>query len=89
VAVVRPEKSPASGSAPAETRTAVRERTGLNHVLHRKLPCVLGKMLGGCLGSQGRRRAEFGGGGPAAATGAWAPAIVQLGSINKRLGEVL
>jgi hypothetical protein len=71
-----------SGSAPAGTRTAVRERTGLNNVLHGKLPCVLGKMLGGRLGSEDRRRVEFGGGGPAAAVGARAPAIVRLGFIN-------
>jgi hypothetical protein len=67
----------------------VRERTGLNHVLHGKLPCGLGKMLGGCLGSEDRWRGEFGGGGTAAAAGARAPAIVWLGSINKRPGEVL
>jgi hypothetical protein len=68
---------------------AVRERTGLNHVRHGKLPCGLGKMLGGCLGSEDRRRGEFGGSGPAAAAGARAPAAVRLGSINKQLGEVL
>jgi hypothetical protein len=89
VAVVRPEKSPASGGAPAGTRTEVRERTGLNHVLHGELPCDLGKMLGSCLGSEDRRRGEFGGGGPAAAAGARALAIVGLGLINKRLREVL
>jgi hypothetical protein len=89
VAVVRPEKSPASGGAPAGTRTAARGRTGLNHVLHGELPCVLGKMLNGCLGSEDRRRGEFGGGGPTAAAGARVPAIVWLGLINKRLGEVL
>jgi hypothetical protein len=74
---------------PAGTRTAVRERTGLNHVPHGKLPCGLGEMLGSFLGSEDRRRGEFGGGGPAAAAGARAPAIVRLGLINKRLGEVL
>jgi hypothetical protein len=78
-----------SGGAPAGTRTAVRERIGLNHVLHGKLPCVLGKMLSGCLGSEDRRRGEFGGSGPEAATGAQTPAIVRLSLINKRLGKVL
>jgi hypothetical protein len=78
-----------SGGAPAGTRTTVRERTRLNHVLHGKLTCVLGKMLGGFLGSEDRRRGEFGGSGPAAAAGARTPAIVRLGLINKRLGEVL
>jgi hypothetical protein len=46
-------------------------------------------MLGGRLGSEDRRRGELGGGGPAAAVGAQAPAIVRLGLINKQLGEVL
>jgi hypothetical protein len=78
-----------SGGAPAGTRTVVRERTGLNHVLHGELPCGLGKMLGGRLGLEDRRRGEFGGGGPAAAAGARAPTIVRLGLINKQLGEVL
>jgi hypothetical protein len=78
-----------SGGAPAGTQTAVRERTGLNHVLHGNLTCGLGKMLGGRLGSEDRRRGELGGGGPAAAVGAQAPAIVRLGLINKQLGEVL
>jgi hypothetical protein len=57
----------------------VRERTGLNHVLHGELPCGLEKMLGGRLGSEDRRRGEFGGGGPAAVAGARSPAIVRLG----------
>jgi hypothetical protein len=57
-------------------------------VLHGELPCVLGKMLIGCLGSEDRRRGEFGGGGPAAAE-ARVPAIVWLVLINKQLGEVL
>jgi hypothetical protein len=51
------------GGAPAGIRTAVREGAGLNHVLHRELPCDLGKALSGCLGSEDRRRGEFGGGG--------------------------
>jgi hypothetical protein len=58
-------------------------------VLHGELPCDLGKMLSSCLGSEDRRRGEFGDGSPAAAAAAWAPAIVQLGLINKRLGELL
>jgi hypothetical protein len=78
-----------SGGEPAGTRTAVRERTGLNHVLHEKLPCGLGKVLGGRLGSEDRQRGEFGGGGPAAAAGAQAPVIVRLGLNNKWLGKVL
>jgi hypothetical protein len=76
-----------SGGAPAGTRAAAKERTGLNHVLHGELPCDLGKMLSGWLGSEDRRRGEFG--GPAAAAGARAPAIVRLGLINKQLEEVL
>jgi hypothetical protein len=68
---------------------AARERTGLNHVLHGEPPCGLGKVLDGCLGSEDQRRGEFGGGGPAAAAGAWAPEIVWLGLINKWLGELL
>jgi hypothetical protein len=71
------------------TRTTARGRTGLNHVLHGELPCDLGKMLSGCLGSKDQWRGEFGGGGPAAAAGARAPVIVWLGLINKRFGELL
>jgi hypothetical protein len=63
--------------------------SGLNHVLHRKLPCGLGKMLGRRLGSEDRQRGELGGGGLAAAAEARAPAIVRLGLINKQLGELL
>jgi hypothetical protein len=51
--------------------------------LHGKLPCGLGKVLGRCLGSEDRWRGELGGGGPAAAAGTWAPAIVRLGLIDK------
>jgi hypothetical protein len=61
----------------------------LNNVLHRELPCGLGKMLGRCLGSEDRRRSELVGGGPAAAAEARALAIVRLDLINKRLGELL
>jgi hypothetical protein len=73
----------------AGTQTAVKTGAGLNHVLHEKLPCGLGKMLGRRVGSEDRRRGELGGGGPVAAAGAQAPAIVGLGLINKRLGELL
>jgi hypothetical protein len=61
----------------------------LNNVLHRELPCGLGKMLGRSLGAEDRRRAEFVSAGPEAAAGARTPAIVRLGLINKRLGELL
>jgi hypothetical protein len=40
-------------------------------------------------GLEKRQRGELDGGGPAAAAGTWVPAKVWLGSINKRLGEVL
>jgi hypothetical protein len=89
VAVDRPGRSPASGAAPAGTRTAVREGAGLNHVLHGELPCDLGKALGRSPGLENRRRGELDGGGPAADAGTWVPAIVWLGLINKWLGEVL
>jgi hypothetical protein len=56
----------------------VKTGAGLNHVLHEKLPCGLGKMLGTRLGSEDRWRGELGDGGPAAAAGARAPAIVGL-----------
>jgi hypothetical protein len=78
-----------SGGAPAEARTAVREGTRLNHVLHGELPCDLGKALGRSPGLENRRRGELDGGGPAAVAGTRAPAIVWLGLINKRLGAVL
>jgi hypothetical protein len=61
----------------------------LNNVLHRGLPCGLGKTLGRSLGAEDRRRGELSDGGPAAAAGARAPVIVRLGLINKRLGELL
>jgi hypothetical protein len=61
----------------------------LNNVLHQELPCGLGKMLGRSPGAEDRRRGELDGGGPAAAAGARTPAIVRLGLINTRLGELL
>jgi hypothetical protein len=64
-------------------RTAVKKGAMLNNVLHRKLPCGLGKMLGRSLDSEDRQRGELGNGGPAAAAEARAPAIVRLGLINK------
>jgi hypothetical protein len=84
-------KSPASGSggAPTGTRTAVREEAMLNNALPRELPCGLGKKPGRSPGAEDRRRGELGGGGPAAVAGTRAPAIVRLGLINKRLGELL
>jgi hypothetical protein len=90
VAVDRPGRSSASGGgATTGARTAVRKGALPNNVLHRELPCGLGKTLGRCLGSEDQRRGELVGGGPAAAAGARAPAIVWLGLINKRLGELL
>jgi hypothetical protein len=68
---------------------AVKKGVMLNNVLHRELPCGLGKMLGWSPGAEDRRRGELGGGGPAAAAEARALAIVRLGLINKRLGELL
>jgi hypothetical protein len=65
--------------AAAGTRTAVREGTWINHVLHEELPCGLGKALGRSPGLEDRRRGELGGGGPAAAAGARAPASRPLG----------
>jgi hypothetical protein len=67
----------------------VREKEMLNNVLPRKLPCGLGKTLGRPPGAEDRRRGELGGGGPAVAAGARAPAIVRLSLINKQLGELL
>jgi hypothetical protein len=67
----------------------MREGAGLNHVLHRELPCDLGKALGRSPGLENRRRGELDGGGPVAAAGTRVPTNVWLGLINKRLGEVL
>jgi hypothetical protein len=61
----------------------------LNNALPRELPCGLGKTLGRPPGTEDRQRGELGGGGPVAAAGTRAPAIVQLGLINKQLGELL
>jgi hypothetical protein len=55
----------------------------------RELPCDPEKALGRSPGLEKRRRGELDGGGPAAAAGTRIPAKVWLGSINKRLGEVL
>jgi hypothetical protein len=66
----------------------VKKGAVLNNVLHQKLPCGLGKMLGRLLGAEDRRRGELVSGGPAAAVGARAPAIVRLDLIDKRLGKV-
>jgi hypothetical protein len=78
-----------SGGTAAGTRTTVRENAMLNNVLPRELPCGLGKALGRSPGAEDRRRGELSGGGPAAAAGTRAPAIVRLGLINKRLRELL
>jgi hypothetical protein len=67
----------------------VRERLGLNHVLHGELPCDPDQVLGRSPDLEKRRRSELNGGGPAAAAGTWVPAKVWLGLINKQLGEVL
>jgi hypothetical protein len=61
----------------------------LNNTLPRELPCGLGRTLGRSPGAEDRRRGELGGGGPAAAAGTRAPAIVRLGLINKHLWELL
>jgi hypothetical protein len=70
-------------------QTAVRKGAVLNNVLHQELPGGLEKMLGRSPGAEDRRRGELVGGGPAAAPRARTPAIVRLGLINKRLGELL
>jgi hypothetical protein len=66
---------------------AVRERPGLNHVLHGELPCDPEKALGRSPGLEKRRRGKLDGGGPTAAAGTRVPAKVWLGSINKWLGR--
>jgi hypothetical protein len=61
----------------------VKKGAALNKLLHQKLPCGLGKMLGRSLDSEDRRRGELGNGGPAAVAEARAPAFVRFGLINK------
>jgi hypothetical protein len=78
-----------SGGAPAGTRTVAREEVMLNNALPRELPCGLGKTPGRSPGAEDRRRGELGRGGPVAAAGTRALAIVRLVLINKRLGELL
>jgi hypothetical protein len=78
-----------SGGAPAGNWTTVRERPGLNHVLHGELPCDPEKALGRSPGLEKRQRGELDGGGLAAAAGTRVPAKVCVGLINKQLGEVL
>jgi hypothetical protein len=63
----------------AGARTTVRKGAILNNVLRRELACGLGKMLGRSPGEEDRRRGELGGGGPAPAAEARAPASRQLG----------
>jgi hypothetical protein len=67
------------GSAAAGARMAVGEGAMLNNVLRRELPCGLGKALGRSPGAKDRRSGELGGGSPAAAAEARAPASRQLG----------
>jgi hypothetical protein len=55
---------------------------GFNNVLHRQLPCGLGKVLGGSLGSEDRQRGD---GGLAATAEAQAPASRQFGLANTRV----
>jgi hypothetical protein len=62
------------GGAPAGSSTVVREWPGLNHVLHRELPCDPGKVPDRSRGLEKRRRSELDGGGPAAAAEAQTPA---------------
>jgi hypothetical protein len=91
VAVDRPGRSPASGGGGAEEvrPRELGQRCGkgalLNNVLHRVLPCGLGKTLGRSPAAEDRRRGELDGGGSAAAAGARAPVIVGLDLINKWL----
>jgi hypothetical protein len=62
---------------------AVRERPGLNHVLHGEHPCDPEKALGRSPGLEERQRGELDSGGPAAAAGTRVPAKVCVGLINK------
>jgi hypothetical protein len=75
-----------SGGAPAGNLTAVRGCPGLNHVLHRRLPCDPGKVPGRPRGLEKRRRSELDGGGLAAAAEARTPAKGWLSVINTWLG---
>jgi hypothetical protein len=68
---------------------AVRERPGLNHVLHGELPCDPEKVPGRSRGLEKRRRSELDDDGPAAAAGTRAPANGWLSLNNTQLGEVL
>jgi hypothetical protein len=78
-----------SGGAPAGTQTAAQEEAMLNNAPPWELPCGLEKTPGRSPGAEDRQRGELGGGGSAAAAETRAPAIVRLGLINKRLGELL
>jgi hypothetical protein len=67
----------------------VRERPGLNHVLHGDFPRDQEKVPGRSQGLEKRRRSELDGGGPAAAAGTRAPVNGWLRLNNTQLGEVL
>jgi hypothetical protein len=54
--------------------TAVRERLGINHVLHGELPCDPEKVPGRSRGLEKWRRSKLDAGGPAAAAETRAPA---------------
>jgi hypothetical protein len=69
--------------------TAVRERLGLNHVLHGEIPCDPEKVPGRSRGLEKRRRNELDDGCPAVAAEARTPANGWLSLINTWLGEVL
>jgi hypothetical protein len=60
----------------------MREKPGLNHVLHGELPCDPEKVPGRSQGLEKRRRSELDGGGPAAAAEARALANWWLSLIN-------
>jgi hypothetical protein len=67
----------------------VRERPGLNHVLHGELPCDPEKVPSRSRGLEKRQRSELDGGGPAAAAGTRTLANGWLSLNNMQLGEVL